>query len=329
MTTITLADIEAAAERIAKRVRRTPCLRTRFVREPLRAGPTMLKLECLQVTGAFKVRGANNAILLLDDDALARGVITASGGNHGIAVAYAAHASACPAVVYLPASAPADKAERIRAWGAEVVVEGTVWDDAEAAALARSRRDNLVYIHPFADAAVIAGQGTIAREMLKQSPDIDVIVAGIGGGGLIAGIAIAAKAIKPGIRVIGVEPTGAPTLSESLEAGGLVTLDTIETAANTLAPRRSAELNLAIIGELVDDIVLVGDDQMRRAAQWLWFEMGQAVELAGAAAVAAIQAGAVEAPDDQLVAAVVCGNGTAGLGGPGGLGGLSASRPAG
>jgi threonine dehydratase len=194
-------------------------------------------------------------------------------------------------------------------------LEGNVWDDAEEAALARSKRDELTYIHPFADPAVIAGQGTIGREMLKQSPDIDVIVAGIGGGGMISGIAIAAKAIKPEIRVIGVEAVGAPTLSRSLEAGELVTLDRVDTAANTLAPKRSAELNLDIIREHVDDIVLVSDDDMRRAAEWLWFEMSQSVELAGAAAVAAIQCGKVDAPDDKLVAAVVCGNGTAGLGG--------------
>ena len=315
MTAITLADVEAAAERIGNRVRRTPCLRTRYIREPLRAGPTMLKLECLQVTGAFKVRGATNAILRLGSDALARGVITASGGNHGIAVAYAAHASGCPAVVYLPANAPADKAERIRAWGADVVVEGEVWDDAEAAALAHAERDGLAYIHPFADPAVIAGQGTIAREMLKQSPDIDVIVAGIGGGGLIAGIAVAAKAIKPGIRVVGVEAAGAPTLSRSVEAGELVTLDAIETAANTLAPRRSAEVNFEIVRDLVDEIVLVTDEEMRRAARWLWFEMSQAVELAGASAVAAIQTGKVAAADEEIVAAVVCGNGTAAMAG--------------
>ena len=315
MNTITLADIEAAAERIGKRVRRTPCLRTRYIRKPLRAGPTMLKLECLQVTGAFKVRGANNAILQLDDAARARGVITASGGNHGIAVSYAAHASGCPAVIYLPGNSPADKAERCRAWGAEVVVEGEVWDDAEKAALARSESDGLSYIHPFADPAVIAGQGTIGREMLKQSPDIDVIVAGIGGGGMIAGIAIAAKTIKPEIRVIGVEAVGAPTLSRSLAAGGLVTLDRVDTGANTLAPKRSAELNFDIIREHVDDIVLVTDDEMRRAAEWLWFEMSQSIELAGAAAVAAIQTGKVRASDEQIVAAVVCGTGTAGLGG--------------
>jgi threonine dehydratase len=311
--TITLADIAAAAECISGRVRRTPCLRTRYIRNPLRPGPTMLKLECLQVTGAFKVRGANNAILQLDDTALARGVITASGGNHGLAVAYAAHASDCPAVVYLPENTPAEKAEKIRGWGAEVVVEGAVWDDAERAALARAERDDLTYIHPFADPAVIAGQGTIAAEMLKQSPSIDVIVAGIGGGGLIAGVALAAKAIKPEIKVIGVEPVGAPTLSSSRQTGSLVTLDAIETGANTLAPRRSAELNLAIIEKYVDDIVLVSDDDMRAAARWLWFEMGQAVELAGAAAVAAIQTGKAAAPDDQTIAAIVCGTGTAGL----------------
>ena len=310
---VNFADIEAAAERIKDRVRRTPCLRTRFIREPLRSGPTMLKLECLQVTGAFKVRGANNAILQLDDAARARGVVTASGGNHGIAVAYAAHASACPAIIYLPEAAPADKAARCRAWGAEVVVEGAGWDESQTAARARAEDDGLSYIHPFADPDVIAGQGTIAREMLKQSPEIDVIVAGIGGGGLIAGIALAAKAMKPEIRVIGVEPIGAPTLKNSLAAGEPVTLDAVDTSANTLAPRRSADINVAIIRDLVDDIVLVSDDEMRCAAQWLWFEMGQAVELAGGAAVAAIQTCKANAPDAQVMAAVVCGNGSAGI----------------
>lgn len=311
---ITFADIEQAAERIGSRVRRTPCLRSRFIREPLRAGKTMLKLECLQVTGAFKARGANNAILQLSDAAREHGVITASGGNHGIAVAYAAYASGCPAVIYLPETSAMDKAERARAWGAEVVRVGEVWDDSERAALERAEKDGMTYIHPFADPAVIAGQGTIAREMLKQSPDIDVIVAGIGGGGLIAGVAIAAKAMKPEIKVIGVEPVGAPTLANSLDAGALVTLDKIESKAGTLSPKRSAQINLDIIADKVDEIVLVTDEEMRDAARWLWFEMSQGVELAGAAALAAIRAGKVNAPEDQTVAAIVNGNGTAGIG---------------
>ena len=274
----------------------------------------MLKLECLQVTGAFKVRGANNAILQLDDDALGRGVVTASGGNHGIAVAYAAQLSCAPAIVYLPEATPADKIARIRGWGAEVVVEGAVWDDSELAARIYAEKNGLSYIHSFADPQVIAGQGTIGREMLNQSPDIDVIVVAVGGGGLISGVALAAKAMKPEIKIIGVEPVGAATLGESIAAGALVTLDRLETASGSLAAKRSAEINLDIIRNHVDEMVLVSDDEMRAAAGWLWFEFGQAVELAGAAAVAAIQTGRFNISDDHCVAAIVSGNGTAGIG---------------
>lgn len=310
----TIDDIDAAAERIKGHVRRTPCLRTRFLKNPVHGGPLMLKLECLQVTGSFKPRGANNAILQLDDASLARGVITASGGNHGLAVAYAAASSGATATVYLPERAPATKAEKLRAWGADVVVEGLDFDDANAAALDRASRDGMTYIHPFRDPAVIAGQGTAGREMMKQSPDIDVVLVAIGGGGLISGIATAAKAMKPGVRVVGVEAEGAPTLRASRDAGKLVTLERIETAANTLAPKRSAELNFQIIEDLVDDIVTVNDEAMRDAARWLWFEMGIAAELSGAAAIAALLSGAVAYPDDATLAAVICGAGSDGIG---------------
>ncbi len=312
---VTLADIEAAAERIKSRVRRTPCLRARFLREPLHPGELLLKLESLQVTGSFKARGANNAVLQLDEAALERGIVTASGGNHGLAVAYAGHASGAATVIYLPESTPAAKADKLRAWGADVVVEGAVWDDANEAALARAARDGLCYIHPFSDPAVIAGQGTVGREMLAQSPDIDTLLVAIGGGGLISGVATAVKAMKPGIRVIGVEPLGAPTLSESLAAGKPITLAKIETEAVTLAPRRSAEINLEIIRRNVDEIVLVSDEEMREAARWLWFEMGIGAELSGAAAIAAIQAGKLDLPEDSTTAAVICGVGDDGIGG--------------
>lgn len=308
-----LDDIEAAAERIKPRVRRTPCLRTRFINAPLHEGPLMLKLECLQVTGSFKARGASNAILQLGDEALRRGVITASGGNHGLALAYAARASGTRATVYLPESARPEKVEKLRAWGADVVVEGRDFDDANAAALMRTERDGLTYIHPFESPEVIAGQGTVGREMMKQSPDIDVVLVAIGGGGLISGVATAVKAMKPQARVIGVEATGAPTLRASRDAGKLVTLEKIETQANTLAPKRSAELNFSIIERLVDDIVLVNDDQMREAARWLWFEMGLAAELSGAAVLAALQAGVVSYSPDTTVAAIVCGAGKDGF----------------
>jgi threonine dehydratase len=312
---VTLADIEKAAERIKGRVRRTPCLRSRFNRSRLHAGELLLKLECLQVTGSFKARGANNAILSLDEAAVKRGVITASGGNHGLAVAYAGHASDTAAVIYLPENTSPAKAEKLRAWGAEVVIEGRVWDDANQAAMERAERDVLTYIHPFSDPTVIAGQGTVGREILKQSSHIDILLVAIGGGGLISGVATAAKAIKPGIKVIGIEPVGAPTLTQSLARGKLVTLPEIATEAVTLAPRRSAEINLGIIRNNVDDIVLVSDEEMREAARWLWFEMGVAAELSGAAALAALQSGKLDLPKDAAVAAVICGTGSDGIAG--------------
>jgi threonine dehydratase len=312
MTPPSLDDIEVAFERIKNRVRRTPCLRTRFIKDPLHAGPLMLKLECLQVTGSFKPRGANNAILQLDDAVLKRGVITASGGNHGIAVAYAARASETRAVIYLPENAPVEKADKLRAWGAEVIIDGRDFDDANEIALTRADADGLTYLHPFDNPHVVAGQGTVGREMMKQSPDIDVVLVAIGGGGLISGVATAVKAMKPDAKVIGVEAIGAPTLRNSRDAGKLVTLEKIETVANTLAPRRSADLNFTIIEQLVDDIVLVSDDDMRAAARWLWFEMGLAAELSGAAALAALQSGAVSFPPETNVAAIVCGAGTDG-----------------
>jgi threonine dehydratase len=310
--TITLDHMEAAAKRIKGRVRRTPCLRARFIRHQLHPN-LMLKLECLQVTGSFKARGANNAVLSLDEAAVQRGIITASSGNHGVATAYAGYASGTKSVIYLPGRVGSAKAEQLARWGAEVVIEGDVWDDANDAALAHAERDGLTYIHPFADPAVIAGQSTVALEMLKQSPDIDVILVGIGGGGLISGIALAAKAIKPEIQIIGVEPEGAPTLKTAVDAGQLMALDDITTQALSLAPRASAAVNLDIIQRYVDDIRLVSDDAMRDAARWLFLEMGIAAELSGAAALAALQSAQVNVPEDACVAVVVCGAGRDGI----------------
>ena len=309
---ITMDNVEAAAKRIKDRVRRTPCLRTRFIRNPIHPN-LMLKLENLQVTGSFKARGANNAVLSLDDDALDRGIITASGGNHGTAIAYAGHASRAKAIVYLPERAAAAKVKTLENWGAEVVLIGDVWDDANTAALERADREGLTYIHPFADTTVITGQATLAREMLEQSSQIDVIVVGIGGGGLISGVASAARAIKPHVRIIGVEPVGAPTLKTSVDNGAVTTLEKIQTDAITLAPKQSAALNVDIISRLVDEIVLVDDNAMRAASQWLFDEMGVAAELSGAAAVAALQIKALHVPEDQTVAAIVCGRGGDGI----------------
>lgn len=315
MTTLTLDDIHAAQSRIAGAVRRTPVLDATAMHDPIAGVDRLtLKLECLQVIGSFKARGAIAKLTSLDDAARARGLITASGGNHGLGVAYAGWHAGVPTRIFLPHSTPKAKAAKLEAWGAEVIFHGAVWDEANGKALSVAEADGLTYVHPFADPAVIAGQGTAAVEFLQQAPNADVLLIAIGGGGLISGMATAAKALKPDITIIGVEATGAPTLYESVAAGELVTLDKIETEAGTLAPRRSEQINLDIIRNHVDEIVLVSDDDMRRAARWLWFEFGIAAELSGAAAVAALQNGAYRPAVGAQIGALICGAGTDGIG---------------
>jgi threonine dehydratase len=311
---VTLADIEAARRRIAPYVRRTPLLVVGPTAFLAAASPGLrLKLENLQVTGAFKVRGAMNCALQAPRGQAERGLITASGGNHGLAVAYAARVLGVPATVYLPSNAPEIKAQRLRQLGATVVRQGQVWDDADAAARQHSAERDLLYIHPFGDPAIVAGQGTLGLEILEEAPDVDLLIVAIGGGGLIAGVASAARALRPELPVVGVEPTGAPTLTASLSAGGVVELASITTAANTLAPRRTEALNLGIVREAVREIVLVDDEEMREAARWLWAEVGVAAELAGAAAVAALRSGRLRSYPHQAPVAIVCGVGSDGF----------------
>jgi threonine dehydratase len=309
-----LAAFRTAQSRIEGRVRRTPLIDPAPMKEsPVPSARLLLKLDNLQPTGSFKVRGASNTLMTLTEAQKRAGLITASGGNHGLGVAYAASMAGCPAVIYLPTSTPPAKAKKLKSWGAEVISAGAVWDEANVAALAHAERTGMTYIHPFADPKVIHGQGTVALEILEDAPETDILLVAIGGGGLIAGAAAAAKAVKPGIKVIGIEPTGAPTHFESRKAGKVITLDRIDTRAGTLAPRRSDELNFGLIQAHVDDIVLVEDTDMEQAARWLWFELGIAAELSGAAALAALMTGAVKVPSDAAVAAIVCGAGTDGI----------------
>lgn len=298
-----LPFFERARSRIARRIVETPIL-------DHAASGLRMKLECLQVTGSFKARGALHRLLSLSPDVTARGIITASGGNHGLAVAYAARAIGAPAVVYLPTHTPAEKAQRMEAWGATVMRAGEVWDDAHAAALAHAERDGLTYVHPFADPEVVAGQGTIALELFAQAPDTDALIVAIGGGGLIAGVGAAARLLRPGLRVIGVEPVGAPTLYESLRANDVIELAKIDTRAGTLAPRRSARYTFDIVKGCVDEIVLVSDDEMKEAARWLMQNAHVGVELSGAAAVAAFLGRKTDLAGAKHPCALVCGAGT-------------------
>lgn len=311
---VTLAEIQAARQRIASAVRLTPMLHVGPTREPpCSTGEVLLKLESLQVTGSFKVRGAINAVATTPAEQLQRGLVTASGGNHGLGVAYAGYVTRTPTTVYLPRSTPATKAAKLRSFGATVKRAGQVWDEANQAALRAAEQDGAMYIHPFADPKVIAGQGTIGLEIIEQAPELDILLVSIGGGGLISGVAIAAHAHNPRLRIIGVEPTGAPTLYNSLQAGQVIELPSINTAAGTLAPRKSAQLNFDLIRQHVEEIILVSDEQMRSAAHWLYKECGIAAELSGAASVAALKSERLRIAPTDRVCAVICGAGADGI----------------
>lgn len=311
---IELQDIQAAQARIRNYIRRTPLVEAKPVKQAVCQAETLyLKLECLQICGSFKARGAVNRLLSIPPEQLQRGLVTATGGNHGLGVAYAGWIAKVPVTIYLPRSTSIVKAHVLEGWGAKVIFEGAVWDEANRAAQYAAEQEGLNYIHPFADQVVMAGQGTLGLEILEDAPNIDMLLVAIGGGGLIAGVSSAVRSLKPGTKIIGVEPVGAPTLYESVRAGKVVELPQIATTAGTLAPRRSAAINLEIIQKNVDDIVLVTDEEMREAARWLWFEMGLAAELSGAAGVAALLSGKVSPAPSDKVCTLVCGAGTDGI----------------
>jgi threonine dehydratase len=311
---ITIEDVKKAAMRIAPYVRRTPLVPARCMRDnPVPDGELLLKLECLQATGSFKARGATNKLLSLGESEIRRGIVTASGGNHGLATAYVGWLGKTTATVFLPENVSPEKAKKLGTWGAKVVIQGRQWHEANQAALALADREGLAYFHPFADPVVIAGQGTVALEILEQAPEVDDLLVAIGGGGLISGIALTAKALRPSVRVIGIEPTGSPTLHESVKAGRVVELKAITTSVPTMACVKTEPINLEIVQRYVDEIVLVTDEDMREAARWLWFEMGLAADLSGAAAIAALRSGKVQPGKGRKVCALVCGAGPDGL----------------
>lgn len=310
---IGLDEIRAARWRIAPHIRKTPVLPygQLSAREDF-GGTVTLKLELLQAAGSFKARGAMNRLLTLSAEELARGVVTASGGNHGLAIARSAHVLGAKAKIFLPSNVVADKVAKLKRWGAEVEIAGAIWDDANAAALAYAGQTGATYAHPFSDPVVVAGQGTLGLDILDEIPDADVILVAIGGGGLITGLSTAVKALRPQTRIIGIEPHGSPTLYACLEAGGLVSLAQLETRVATMSCRRTDQAIFEAVARNVDEIVLVSDDEMEQAARSLWFEFGIAADLSGAAAVAALQAGHFVPAPGSKVCALVCGAGTDG-----------------
>jgi threonine dehydratase len=263
------------------------------------------KLELLQHGGSFKIRGALNRMLQASDS-LAAGVVTASGGNHGIGVALAAQRIGVPATVYMPVRAPTSTARRIEAAGARCLRHGEAWDDAWAAAEAHAKEAGLVAVHPFDDRDVIAGQASVGLELMQDVVDTDAVFVAIGGGGLAAGVALAVHTAAPQVALIGVEPHGAPSMHVSLEADHVVALERVSTIAGTLAPRAVGPLTRAICKEHLAEIVLVSDEELRAAARRLWDELRLVVEPAGAATLAALLSRRTKTRADRP-ALIVCG----------------------
>ena len=311
---IELDDVRAAAERIRGRVRRTPLLAAAPMRSRIADGyELVLKLECLQVTGSFKARGAMNRLLGAPAQEVANGIVTASGGNHGLAVARTAYAANTEATIFLPSNVSPAKLAKMKRWGARTQIVGDAWDEANAAALDFAHTTGATYFHPFADPLVVAGQGTLGLEILDDLPDIDTILVAIGGGGLISGIATAVAARRPEIRVIGIEPTGSPTLKASLDAGRCVKLANLTTRVPTMACRETDPRIFEIVRASVPHIILVSDEAMEAAARWLWFETGVAADLSGAASIAALQSGDSILNGCRSICALVCGAGADGI----------------
>ena len=284
---VTIADIRAAHERIRSGIYRSPCPPSVPLSE-LTGAEVFCKLDLLQRTGSFKERGARNALLLLDDAQKARGVVAASAGNHALGLAYHGKLLGVPVTVVMPRFAPLVKVATCRRLGARVILEGETFDDARRLAIELAEREGLNRVHGFDDARVIAGQGTMALEILEDVPDVDAIVVPTGGAGLLAGVSITAKALRPEIRIIAVEPTAAPSFGASLAAGRPVQVPIRPTLADGLAVGRVGDLSFALAAPLVDRVVTVGEDSLSLAVLRLLELEKTVVEGAGAAALAGL-----------------------------------------
>jgi threonine dehydratase len=305
-TLVSLADVEAARDLLAGITRTTPLEPCRPLAAAL-GGEAWLKCENLQRAGSYKVRGAYVRICRLTEQERANGVVAASAGNHAQGVALAARLCGTAATVFMPVGAPLPKVAATKGYGATVELIGHTVDEALVAAQQYAERTGAVFIHPFDHPDVIAGQGTVALEILEQCPEAATIVTGVGGGGLVSGIAVAAKALRPDVRVIGVQAAGAAAFPPSLKAGAPVRLPSYSTIADGIAVGRPGDLTFAHVSKVVDDVITVSDEDISRALLMLLERMKLVVEPAGAVGVASLLAAAVRV-DTPVVAVLSGGN---------------------
>ena len=302
---VTLKDVEAASKRLAGVVHKTP-LESSHIFSEMAGYEVLLKLENMQRTGSFKVRGASNCIQTLTKEQQAHGVIAASAGNHAQGVAYAAKCYGCKAVIVMPTTTPLIKVNRTKSYGAEVVLYGDVYDEACQKAYELAEKEGYTFIHPFDDLAVATGQGTIAMEIFKELPLVEYILVPIGGGGLATGVSTLAKLLNPKIKVIGVEPAGANCMQESLKTGEVVTLPQVNTIADGTAVKTPGSKIFPYIQENLDDIITVHDDELIVAFLDMVENHKMIVENSGLLTVAALKHLSVK--DKRVVSILSGGN---------------------
>jgi threonine dehydratase len=315
---VTLEEIKAARERIRSTARYTPLLEVPWpapsppasphAGKP--ASPLYLKCENLQPMGAFKIRGAFNMIAQLPKENLERGVITYSSGNHGQAVAMAAQKIGAPAVIVMPTTAPQVKIDGCKSYGAEVIMEGTTSLDRQRRAEKEASERGLTIVPPFDHKEIIIGQGTMGLEILEQCPEVGTIVVPVGGGGMASGVAAAIKLSKPSVRIIAVEPEGAPKMSKSLEAGHPITLPFSKSIADGLMNLRPGDLTFAHIRAFVDEVVTVSEGAIATNVAWLFRHSRLVAEPSGAVTTAAVALGLgnIDLTKGPVVAVVSGGN---------------------
>jgi threonine dehydratase len=304
---VTLEDIRSARKTISDALMTTPVFSASRLGAAGGGVELFLKAESLQKTGSFKPRGALNLIRNTPADALERGVITISAGNHAQGVAWAASAAGVSATIVMQATASPTKIAATRGYGADVVlVDGTITDAFDELHRLQQER-GLTLIHPFDDPFLIAGHGTVGLEIVDQIPDVDVVICPVGGGGLISGVSTAVKALKPDVRIYGIEPTGAPAMRKSWDAGSAQQLESVNTIADGLAPPMVGKLNYELTRQHVDDIILVDDTEIAIGIREIMTNAKLYSEPAGAAATAALLAGKVPTRPGETVVALLSG----------------------
>ena len=305
MVTLTRKDFEDARARIAPHIKRTPLLTSRQLNE-LTGYDIRLKAEMFQRVGSYKIRGPLNKFAQMPEEQKRRGVVCSSAGNHAQGVALAAKIHGIRAVVCMAENATPAKIAATKGYGAEVVLHGMIWDEANEKAKELVRDQGLSYVHPFDDEQLIAGQGTLGLEIVQDWPEVDAVIVPIGGGGLISGVSMAVKSHNPNARVIGVESSDGPAMKVSVDAGRLETID-CRTIIDGLRVRRVGEINLSVVQRFVDDIVTLPDRDIFDAVVWVMERCKLVVEGAAAAPVGALLHGLIKLPAGSRVAVVLSG----------------------